>query len=147
MFSFCTARGSGRALRASFAVAARGLAARGYNVTFLAEPHSNVEQSASRMATVASKIGGDDPVARREVAPFEIAPFSCEGNWFGAAWRLRHLFRRWDADVVFVHTEREHLIAVDGLLARQKRQGRPSHAAAVQARDRHWTESSPDWLR
>lgn len=63
------------------------------------------------MATVAQKIGGDDPGESREVAPFEVVPFSCEGFWFAAAWRLRHLFRRWDADVVFVHTEREHLVA------------------------------------
>lgn len=99
--------GTARAL----AVAARGLAARGHNVTFLAEAHSNVEQSASRMAAVASKIGGSDPVALSEVAPFEVTPFSFDGFWFFCAWRLRHLFRRWDADVVFVHTEREHLIA------------------------------------
>ena len=109
LFLHCAGEWSGAAR--SFAVAARGLAARGYNVTFLAEPHSNVEQSASRMATVAQKIGGDAPAGSREVAPFEIAPFSCDGNWFGAAWRLRHLFRRWDSDVVFVHTEREHLVA------------------------------------
>jgi len=109
LFLHCAREWSGTAR--AFAVAARGLAARGYNVTFLAEPHSNVEQSASRMATVASKLGGEDPVARRDVAPFEVVPFSCDGTWFGAAWRLRHLFRRWDADVVFVHTEREHIIA------------------------------------
>lgn len=95
----------------AFAVAARGLAARGYNVTFLAEAHSNVEQSASRMANVASRIGGEDPVAPRDVAPFEVVPFSYSGNWFSAARRMRHLFRQWDADVVMVHTEREHLIA------------------------------------
>jgi glycosyltransferase involved in cell wall biosynthesis len=93
----------------AFAVAARGLAARGHEVTFLAEPHSNVEQSASRMAAVASKIGGSDP--RSDVAPFEVIPFTCDGVWFMCAWRLRHLFRQWDADVVFVHTEREHLVA------------------------------------
>ena len=62
------------------------------------------------MASVAQKLGGDD-AGSREVAPFEVVPFACEGNWFGAAWRLRHLFRRWDVDVVYVHTEREHLIA------------------------------------
>jgi len=63
------------------------------------------------MATVAQKLAGDDPTNAREVAPFEIVPFTCDGSWFSAAWRLRHLFRRWDADVVFVHTETEHLIA------------------------------------
>ena len=109
LFLHCAREWSGTAR--SFAVAARGLAARGFNVTFLAEPHSNVEQSASRMATVAQKIGGAESGGSREVAPFEIAPFSCEGPWFSTAWRLRHLFRRWDADVVLVHHEREHLIA------------------------------------
>lgn len=109
LFLHCAKEWSGTAR--AFAVAARGLAARGYNVTFLAEPHSNVEQSASRMANVASKIGGEDPVAQRDVAPFEIVPFSCEGGWFSAARRMRHLFRRWDADVVMVHTEQEHIIA------------------------------------
>jgi len=109
LFLHCSKEWSGTAR--AFAVAARGLAARGYNVTFLAEPHSNVEQSASRMATVAAKIGGEDSVAQRDVAPFEVVMFSYEGNWLSAAWRLRHLFRRWDADVVMVHTEQEHIIA------------------------------------
>ena len=109
LFLHCPKEWSGTAR--AFAVAARGLAARGYNVTFLAEPHSNVEQSASRMATVAAKIGGEDSVAQRDVAPFEVVMFSYEGNWLSAAWRLRHLFRRWDADVVMVNTEQEHIIA------------------------------------
>lgn len=95
----------------AFAAAARGLAARGYNVTYLAEPDSNVQQSASRIAAVASKLGGGDLVAPRDVAPFDVAPFSCEGGWFGCAWRLRYMFRQWDVDVVFVTTDREHLIA------------------------------------
>lgn len=81
-------------------------------MTFLAQPHSSVEQSASRMATVASRLGGDDPVApKRDVAPFEVAAFSSNGTWLGAAWRLRHIFRHWDTDAVLVHTDREHLIA------------------------------------
>jgi glycosyltransferase involved in cell wall biosynthesis len=109
LFLHCAREWSGTAR--AFAVAARGLAARGYNVAYLAEPHSNVEQSASRMATVAQKIGGEDPTGSRDVAPFEVVPFSCDAVWFKSAWRLRHVFRRWDADVLFVHTEREHLIA------------------------------------
>lgn len=110
LFLHCAGEWSGTAR--AFAVAARGLAARGYNVTFLAEPHSNVEQSASRMATVASRLGGDDPVAaKRDAAPFEVTAFSYDGFWLSSAWRLRHLFRRWDVDVVFVHTDREHLVA------------------------------------
>jgi glycosyltransferase involved in cell wall biosynthesis len=63
------------------------------------------------MATVASKIAGNDLEARHDIAPFEVVQFNCEGNWFAAAWRLRHLFRHWDTDVVFVTTNREHLIA------------------------------------
>ncbi|MEO8194476.1 MAG: glycosyltransferase, partial [Gemmatimonadales bacterium] len=109
LFLHCAREWSGTAR--AFAVAARGLAARGYNVTFLAEPHSNVEQSVSRMATVASKLGGDEPGASKDVAPFEVTSFTCDGFWLATAWRLRHLFRRWDADVVLVHSEREHLIA------------------------------------
>lgn len=96
----------------AFAVAARGLAARGYDVTYLADPHSSVEQQATRMATAASRMAGDDPVAPKgKVAPFEVNAFSSSGFWFATAWRLRHLFRRWEMDAVFVHTEREHLVA------------------------------------
>ena len=75
------------------------------------------------MATVASRLGGDDPVApKKDIAPFEVAPFTCNGTWIGTAWRLRHLFRRWDVDVVMVHTEREHLIAATACwLGRQGR--------------------------
>ncbi|MGK2963231.1 MAG: glycosyltransferase, partial [Gemmatimonadaceae bacterium] len=109
LFLHCAREWSGTAR--AFAVAARGLAARGHNVTLLAEPHSNVEQSATRMASVASKIAGGDPAGPRDVAPFDVSPFSCAGFWFACAWRMRRLFRQWDADVVFVHTEREHLIA------------------------------------
>jgi glycosyltransferase involved in cell wall biosynthesis len=95
----------------AFAVAARGLAARGHHVSYVAESDSTVHQSASKIAAVAEKIGGTDPVAERDVARFDVLPFSWDGSWLGIAWRLRHLFRRWDADVVFVTTEREHLIA------------------------------------
>src|SRR5207237_9410283 len=38
-------------------------------------------------------------------------PFSTEGLFFSAARRLRKIFRRWDADAIFVTTDREHLIA------------------------------------
>ncbi|HEY8832764.1 MAG TPA: glycosyltransferase [Gemmatimonadaceae bacterium] len=43
--------------------------------------------------------------------PFEIIPFSTEGGFFSAARRLKKIFRRWDADAIFVTTDREHLIA------------------------------------
>lgn len=109
LFLHCAREWSGTAR--AFAVAARGLAARGYDVSFLAEPDSIVEQSASRIASVASRLGGSDPIAPKDVAPFDVVQFSCDGFWFGAAWRLRRTFRQWDVDVVFVHTEREHLVA------------------------------------
>lgn len=108
LFLHCTREWSGTAR--AFAVAARALAARGHTVRFLAEPDSSVEQSVSRIATTASKQGAD-PQGQRDVAPFEIVQYEGSGWWFGAASRLRKLFRRWDADVVFVTTEREHLIA------------------------------------
>lgn len=109
LFLHCGKEFSGTAR--AFAVAARGLAARGHTVRFLAEPESSVEQSVSRMATVASKIGGADPARQTEVAPFEVVQFRCEGSSLAAGWRLKNLFRQWDADVVFVTTEREHAIA------------------------------------
>jgi glycosyltransferase involved in cell wall biosynthesis len=109
LFLHCAREFSGTAR--AFAVAARGLAARGANVTFLVEPDSSVEQTVSRMATVASKIAGSDLEAKQEIAPFEVLQYNCEGGWLAAGWRLRHLFRHWDADVVFVTSEREHLIA------------------------------------
>jgi hypothetical protein len=43
--------------------------------------------------------------------PFEIIPFSSEGWFFSAARRLKKIFRRWDADAIFVTTDHEHLIA------------------------------------
>ncbi|HEY8849758.1 MAG TPA: glycosyltransferase, partial [Thermoanaerobaculia bacterium] len=43
--------------------------------------------------------------------PFEIIPFSTDGFFYLAARRLKAIFRRWDADAVFVSTDREHLIA------------------------------------
>ena len=43
--------------------------------------------------------------------PFEIIPFAAEGWFYAAARRLKKIFRRWDADVIFVTTDTEHLIA------------------------------------
>ena len=145
LFLHCAREWSGTAR--AFAVAARGLAARGYDVTFLAGSHSSVEQSVTRMATVASRIGGDDPVApKKDVAPFEVAAFSCEGTWLGAAWRLRHLFRRWETDVVFVHTEREHLIAATACwLGRRGKVVRRTPAGC--ALEMHTAGRFANWLR
>jgi glycosyltransferase involved in cell wall biosynthesis len=63
------------------------------------------------MATVASKLGGLDPQTQPKTAPFDVIHFEGEGSSLGTGWRLRNLFRSWDADVVFVTTEREHIIA------------------------------------
>ena len=43
--------------------------------------------------------------------PFEIIPMAMDGWFYSAARRLKRIFRRWDADAIFVTTDREHLIA------------------------------------
>ena len=43
--------------------------------------------------------------------PFEIIPLPTDGWFLSAARRLKKIFRRWDADAIFVTTDREHLIA------------------------------------
>jgi len=43
--------------------------------------------------------------------PFEIIPLSTSGWFFSAARNLKKIFRRWDADAIFVTTDHEHLIA------------------------------------
>jgi len=88
-----------------FARAGRGISERGAKVTFLVAPDSNVHLTVSPRR---------DPGQARHTPihePFEIIPFSTEGLFFSAARRLKSIFRRWDADAVFVTTDREHLIA------------------------------------
>ena len=88
-----------------FARAGRGISERGAKVTFLVAPDSNVHLAVSPRR---------DPGQARHTPipePFEIIPFSTEGLFFSAARRLKGIFRRWDADAVFVTTDREHLIA------------------------------------
>ncbi|HEY6090181.1 MAG TPA: glycosyltransferase family 4 protein [Gemmatimonadaceae bacterium] len=88
-----------------FARAARGISERGAKVTLLVTPDSNVHLAVSPRR---------DPNQPRHTPipePFEIIPFSTEGNFFSAARRLKQIFRRWDADAIFVTTDREHLIA------------------------------------
>jgi glycosyltransferase involved in cell wall biosynthesis len=88
-----------------FARAGRGISERGAKVTFLVAPDSNVHLAVSPRR---------DPGQARHTPipePFEIIPFSTEGLFFSAARRLKSIFRRWDADAVFVTTDREHLIA------------------------------------
>ena len=88
-----------------FARAARGLSERGAKVTLLVTPDSNVHLAVSPRR---------DPNQPRHTPipePFEIIPFSTGGWFLSAARRLKKIFRRWDADVLFVTTDHEHLIA------------------------------------
>jgi glycosyltransferase involved in cell wall biosynthesis len=88
-----------------FARAARGISERGAKVTLLVTPDSNVHLAVSPRR---------DPNQPRHTPipePFEIIPFSTGGWFLSAARRLRKIFRRWDADVLFVTTDHEHLIA------------------------------------
>jgi glycosyltransferase involved in cell wall biosynthesis len=88
-----------------FARAGRGISERGAKVTLLVAPDSNVHLAVSPRR---------DPGQARHTPipePFEIIPFATDGFFFSAARRLKGIFRRWDADAVFVSTDREHLIA------------------------------------
>lgn len=88
-----------------FARAARGISERGAKVTLLVTPDSNVHLAVSPRR---------DPNQPRHTPipePFEIIPFSTGGWFLSAARRLKKIFRRWDADVLFVTTDHEHLIA------------------------------------
>jgi hypothetical protein len=88
-----------------FARAGRGISERGAKVTLLVTPDSNVHLAVSPRR---------DPGQPRHTPipePFEIIPFATDGWFWTAARRLRRIFRRWDADTIFVSTDREHLIA------------------------------------
>lgn len=80
--------GSARA----FSVAARAFAEAGDPVTFVVDPQAHVKEH----------VPG---------ANFEIAELDTTGGWINAAWGLRKVLRQKNPDVVFVHTDREHLIA------------------------------------
>ncbi len=88
-----------------FARAARGISERGAKVTLLVTPDSNVHLA------VSPRREPGQPRHTPIPEPFEIIPFSTEGFFFFVARKLRKIFRRWDADAVFVSTDREHLIA------------------------------------
>jgi glycosyltransferase involved in cell wall biosynthesis len=88
-----------------FARAARGISERGAKVTLLVTPDSNVHLA------VSPRRAPNQPRNTPITEPFEIIPFSTEGWAFTAARRLRNIFRRWDADTIFVTSDREHLIA------------------------------------
>ncbi|MFI5239195.1 MAG: glycosyltransferase [Gemmatimonadales bacterium] len=82
-----------------FASAARGLAQRGHQVTFAAEPDSTVERVVSETATSPER-----PL-------LDVEPMTLGGTWIGAARRLARLALRQSVDVILVHTDREHLAA------------------------------------
>jgi len=84
----------------AFAAAARGLADRGHQVTFVAEPDCTVERVVSQLAAVPGK----PPL-------FEVASLSFDNTWMATAWRLCGLVQRVQADVVFVQGNREHFVA------------------------------------
>jgi hypothetical protein len=75
-----------------FVAAARGLAARGYQVTAVCQPETAVEQ---RLAS----------------SGVETVPIELDGMWRGAARRLRRVLEDRFVEVVFVHGERDSLIA------------------------------------
>jgi len=75
-----------------FADAARGLAARGHQVSFVCAPDSQVEQ-------------------RLDYAAYEVLPTASRASWPSSAWRLRQVLSMRFVEVIFVHTEREQLIA------------------------------------
>jgi len=88
-----------------FARAARGISERGAKVTLLVTPDSNVHLG------VSPRRAANQPRNTPITEPFEIIPFSSEGWFYSGARRLKKIFRRWDADAIFVTTDHEHLIA------------------------------------
>jgi glycosyltransferase involved in cell wall biosynthesis len=88
-----------------FARAARGISERGAKVTLLVTPDSNVHLA------VSPRRDPNQPKHTPIPEPFEIIPFPNEGFFLSSARRLRKIFRRWDADAIFVTTDHEHLIA------------------------------------
>jgi glycosyltransferase involved in cell wall biosynthesis len=88
-----------------FATAARGISERGAKVTMLVAPDSNVHLAMS------PRRAPNQPRHTPIPEPFEIIPFATDGWFYAAARRLKKIFRRWDADVIFVTTDTEHLIA------------------------------------
>ena len=75
-----------------FASVARGLADRGYQVTFVCRPESTVEQRVSQLG-------------------YEVIPIEMGDAWLWEAWRLRQVLLDRFVEVLFTHTEREHLVA------------------------------------
>ena len=93
LFYYSDRAWSGRAR--VFAVAARGLAERGYQVTYVCQPESAVEQ-------------------RLSSAGYDIVPVAGSPG-FSTGLRLRRVMHERFVEVVFVHTPREHLAAATSL--------------------------------
>lgn len=74
-----------------FAAAARGLAARGHQVTFVCAPDSPIEQ-------------------RLDYGAYEVLPIDLRGPVAVAAARMRRVLTMRFVEICFVHTEREQLI-------------------------------------
>jgi glycosyltransferase involved in cell wall biosynthesis len=89
----------------AFTRAARGLGERGIGVSMVIPPDSNVQLAAGEQASRLT------PVHQQTPLPYDLVPFTDEGFWYFSSRRFRKLFRRWDADAVFVTTDREHLLA------------------------------------
>lgn len=89
----------------AFTRAARGLGQRGASVSVVVAPDSSVELGAGEPATRMT------PVHQQTPLPYDLIPFKDVGFWYFSSRRFRKLFRRWDADAVFVTTDREHLLA------------------------------------
>ncbi|MDQ6716935.1 MAG: glycosyltransferase [Gemmatimonadota bacterium] len=87
----------------AFARAGHGLAQRGVHVTMVAPADSNVELGFNAQSRNGSEHGKEQG--------FDVIPYSSDGFWYFASRRFRKLFRKWDANAVFVTTDREHLIA------------------------------------
>ena len=93
LFYYSDRAWSGRAR--VFAAAARGLAERGYQVTYVCQPESAVEQ-------------------RLSSAGYDIVPISGRPG-FSTGLRLRRVMHERFVEVVFVHTPREHLASATAL--------------------------------
>lgn len=74
-----------------FVAAARGLAARGHQVTLVGP-------------------GGSTAIRRAESSGVETVPLDPEGNAAGDTWGLRRMLQERFVEVAFVHTDREQLV-------------------------------------
>lgn len=124
--------GSARA----FTAAAIGLAARGHTVTVAVEPESTVERIVSQEA-----------IGPGRVPVFNVVQLPLHNALLGAAWRLRTLAREARIDVVFVQSNREHLVAAKafrlGSRARVVRRVPAGQPAKLQWSGRLATQSVP----